>query len=187
MRPPNQPAGTRGCPRALRLRSRLISPPAAPPHHRWARETEGWTWYSWLSFYVPIFGWIRTYNWRAWLVVSCRGVGCHRLCGLRTHAAGKLACPVSVLLTTEFQMHCHIIYSRSPHMCALQWDVAAGMSTAAMVIPQGMSYANLAGLPYAYGLYGAFVPCIVYALFGSSRQLVGCWQPEQGRAPARFA
>lgn len=33
------------------------------------------------------------------------------------------------------------------------------------------SYANLAGLPYVYGLYGAFVPCIVYALFGSSRQL----------------
>ena len=41
-----------------------------------------------------------------------------------------------------------------------------------MVIPQGMSYANLAGLPQAYGLYGAFVPCIVYAFFGTSRQLV---------------
>ena len=41
-----------------------------------------------------------------------------------------------------------------------------------MVIPQGMSYANLAGLPYAFGLYGAFVPCIVYAFFGTSRQLV---------------
>lgn len=37
---------------------------------------------------------------------------------------------------------------------------------------QGMSYANLAGLPYAFGLYGAFVPCIVYAFLGSSRQLV---------------
>ena len=41
-----------------------------------------------------------------------------------------------------------------------------------MVIPQGMSYANLAGLPYAFGLYGAFVPCIVYAFFGTSKQLV---------------
>ena len=40
-----------------------------------------------------------------------------------------------------------------------------------MVIPQGMSYANLAGLPYAFGLYGAFVPTIVYAVLGSSRQL----------------
>jgi sulfate transporter 4 len=35
-----------------------------------------------------------------------------------------------------------------------------------------MSYANLAGLPNVYGLYGAFVPCIVYAFFGTSRQLV---------------
>jgi hypothetical protein len=40
-----------------------------------------------------------------------------------------------------------------------------------------MSYANLAGLPNVYGLYGAFVPCIVYAFFGTSRQLVCvcCW------------
>ncbi|KAL4859014.1 Proton/sulfate cotransporter 2 [Chlorella vulgaris] len=52
------------------------------------------------------------------------------------------------------------------------WDVAAGLSTGAMVIPQGMSYANLAGLPYVFGLYGAFVPCIVYAFLGTSRQLV---------------
>jgi sulfate transporter 4 len=34
-----------------------------------------------------------------------------------------------------------------------------------------MSYANLAGLPVVYGLYGAFIPCIVYSLLGSSRQL----------------
>ena len=56
-----------------------------------------------------------------------------------------------------------------------------------MVIPQGMSYANLAGLPYAFGLYGAFVPCIVYAFFGTSRQLVsmpraGCTVLEHARA-----
>lgn len=65
-------------------------------------------------------------------------------------------------------------YSSPPPLPPLppQWDLAAGMSTAAMVIPQGMSYANLAGLPYAFGLYGAFVPCIVYAFLGSSRQLV---------------
>jgi hypothetical protein len=42
-----------------------------------------------------------------------------------------------------------------------------------MVVPQGMSYAqNLAFLPQVYGLYGAFTPCIFYALLGSSRQLV---------------
>ena len=41
-----------------------------------------------------------------------------------------------------------------------------------MVIPQGMSYSqNLAFLPQVYGIYGAFVPCLVYAFLGSSRHL----------------
>lgn len=56
----------------------------------------------------------------------------------------------------------------------MQWDLGAGLSVAAMVIPQGMSYANLAGLPQVYGLYGAFVPCLVYSVLGTSRQLVRC-------------
>ena len=54
----------------------------------------------------------------------------------------------------------------------VQADVAAGLSVAAMVVPQGLSYAKLAGLPQVWGLYGAFSPCIVYAAFGSSKQLV---------------
>ena len=53
----------------------------------------------------------------------------------------------------------------------LMWDIMAGLSVGAMVIPQGMSYANLAGLPQVYGLYGSFVPCLVYSLLGSSKQL----------------
>lgn len=53
----------------------------------------------------------------------------------------------------------------------LLWDILAGLSVGAMVIPQGMSYANLAGLPQVYGLYGAFVPCLIYSLLGSSKQL----------------
>jgi sulfate transporter 4 len=47
----------------------------------------------------------------------------------------------------------------------------AGMSVAALVVPQGMSYAKLAGLPPVWGLYGAFVPVMVYACLGSSRHL----------------
>lgn len=36
---------------------------------------------------------------------------------------------------------------------------------------QGMSYANIAGVPSVYGLYGAFLPVLVYAVFGSSKEL----------------
>ena len=146
------------------------------------------------------------------------------------HACAGMAVPPRTTASAAHRPH-----TAPPFLTPAQWDVAAGMSTAAMVIPQvglktghavrtvathtrlthaharcpmcarwqpacfpqhpaalpscscaashhaspptpplpqGMSYANLAGLPYAFGLYGAFVPCIVYALLGSSRQLV---------------
>ena len=54
----------------------------------------------------------------------------------------------------------------------IQADILAGASVAALVVPQGMSYASLAGLPSVYGLYGAFVPVLCYAALGSSRHLV---------------
>ena len=50
-------------------------------------------------------------------------------------------------------------------------DVIAGLTTAVMLIPQGMGYAMLAGLPPIYGLYASLLPLVVYGLFGSSRQL----------------
>ncbi|PRW61574.1 sulfate transporter [Chlorella sorokiniana] len=53
----------------------------------------------------------------------------------------------------------------------LQSDVLAGLSVACMEIPQAMSYASLAGLPLSFGLYGALVPCLVFMLFATSRQL----------------
>ena len=54
---------------------------------------------------------------------------------------------------------------------AVSADVIAGVSVALVLIPQSMAYASLAGLPAYYGLYAAFLPGIVAALFGSSRQL----------------
>lgn len=57
----------------------------------------------------------------------------------------------------------------------LRADVVAGLTTAAVVIPQAMAYAAIAGLRVEFGLYVALVPMLVYALLGSSRPLsVSC-------------
>lgn len=53
----------------------------------------------------------------------------------------------------------------------LRADLVAGITVALVLVPQSMAYAQLAGLPPYYGLYAAFLPGIVAALFGSSRQL----------------
>ncbi len=53
----------------------------------------------------------------------------------------------------------------------LQADSIAGLTVALVLIPQSMAYAQLAGLPPYYGLYAAFLPPMLAALFGSSRQL----------------
>lgn len=52
-----------------------------------------------------------------------------------------------------------------------RFDVVAGLTAAAVVLPKAMAYATVAGLPVAVGLYTAFVPMIVYALLGSSQVL----------------
>lgn len=60
---------------------------------------------------------------------------------------------------------------RSYDRVQLRGDLVAGLTTAVMLIPQGMGYAMLAGLPPIYGLYSSLIPLVVYAVFGSSRQL----------------
>lgn len=57
------------------------------------------------------------------------------------------------------------------HRDDLRGDVVAGITVAMMLIPQAMSYAMLAGLPPYIGLYASVLPLIVYAFFGTSRQL----------------
>ncbi len=54
----------------------------------------------------------------------------------------------------------------------LRADLMAGLTGAVVVLPQGVAFATLAGLPPQYGLYAAMLPCIVAALFGSSRLMV---------------
>ncbi|MFG1496318.1 solute carrier family 26 protein [Saccharospirillum sp. HFRX-1] len=69
-----------------------------------------------------------------------------------------------------------------PYIPALEWipnyqrswlrgDVIAGITTATLLVPQAMSYALLGGLPPYIGLYASVLPMIVYAFFGTSRQL----------------
>ena len=54
---------------------------------------------------------------------------------------------------------------------SLKADILAGLTVALVLIPQSLAYAELAGLPPYYGLYASFLPPLVAALFGSSRQL----------------
>ncbi|MFT5446771.1 MAG: SulP family sulfate permease [Gammaproteobacteria bacterium] len=54
----------------------------------------------------------------------------------------------------------------------LRADALAGFTGAIVVLPQGVAFATIAGMPPEYGLYAAMVPAVVAALFGSSRLLV---------------
>lgn len=54
----------------------------------------------------------------------------------------------------------------------LRADLLAGLTGAVIVLPQGVAYALIAGLPPEYGLYTAIIPPVIAGLFGSSRHLV---------------
>ncbi len=53
----------------------------------------------------------------------------------------------------------------------LKGDIVAGITVAIVLIPQGIAYALIAGLPPIYGLYAALVPQLMYAVFGTARQV----------------
>ena len=52
-----------------------------------------------------------------------------------------------------------------------RFDLVAGLTASAVVIPQAMAYASIAGLPVEVGLYTALVPMVIYAVLGTSRPL----------------
>lgn len=62
--------------------------------------------------------------------------------------------------------------ARSYRLAWLRGDLVAGVVLTAMLVPAGMAYAELAGLPAVTGLYATLVPLVVYAIFGPSRILV---------------
>jgi len=53
----------------------------------------------------------------------------------------------------------------------LRFDVVAGLTAAAVVIPKALAYATIAGLPVQVGLYTALFPMVIYAVLGTSRPL----------------
>jgi high affinity sulfate transporter 1 len=61
--------------------------------------------------------------------------------------------------------------SPEPGGISFRFDLVAGLTAAAVVLPKAMAYATVAGLPVAVGLYTAFVPMLIYAVLGSSRVL----------------
>ena len=63
------------------------------------------------------------------------------------------------------------VWLRYYHRDWLKPDVIAGLTAAAVVIPQALAYATVAGLPVQVGLYTAFLPMLIYAWLGTSRPL----------------
>ncbi|MEM6316936.1 MAG: sulfate permease [Bacteroidota bacterium] len=102
------------------------------------------------------------------------------------------------LATAYCYCHCHC-HSKNPYLCTLftttipltllerifpilastkgytshlfRKDIVAGLTVGILLVPQGMAYALLAGMPPIYGLYSGLVPLLVYAIFGTSRQM----------------
>ena len=64
-----------------------------------------------------------------------------------------------------------ILWFKDYNFLKFRIDFLAGLTVALVLIPQSMAYAQLAGLPAYYGLYASFLPPMIAALFGSSRQL----------------
>src|SRR4030081_1425348 len=60
---------------------------------------------------------------------------------------------------------------RSYSTATVRADVVAGIALAGLLVPEGMAYAGIAGVPPQMGLYAAMAGMFVYALFGTSRQL----------------
>ena len=73
------------------------------------------------------------------------------------------------MLTNVFPF---LSWLRETDRFTLRADGMAGITGALVVLPQGVAFATLAGMPPQYGLYAAMVPAVVAALFGSSRHLV---------------
>src|SRR5262245_1335017 len=87
-------------------------------------------------------------------------------------AAGDDATPATPLREKLFRVIPALDSLRIYSWTAFRMDLVAGLTVAAVALPQAMAYAMIAGLPPQYGLYTAIIMTTVGALFDSSRQLI---------------
>lgn len=85
----------------------------------------------------------------------------------RSHRSGALPIDFSWKNLLPFLGWIELVTSRT-----IRADIFAGLTGAVIVLPQGVAFATIAGLPPEYGLYSAIVPAIIAALFGSSFHLI---------------
>tara|TARA_B110000503_G_scaffold113778_1_gene170862 strand:- start:57 stop:1772 length:1716 start_codon:yes stop_codon:yes gene_type:complete len=78
----------------------------------------------------------------------------------------------SVVVTYLLKLLPFLSWAQKTTAASARKDAMAGLTGAIIVLPQGVAYALIAGLPPEYGLYAAIVPAIVAALFGSSWHLI---------------
>ena len=62
-------------------------------------------------------------------------------------------------------------WARSYRRADLRYDLVAGVTVSALVVPKALGYAGIAGVPIENGLYAAAAGCLLYAVFGTSRQI----------------
>ena len=79
---------------------------------------------------------------------------------------------MSVVLTYCLKFLPFLSWAKNTTADSARQDAMAGLTGAIIVLPQGVAYALIAGLPPEYGLYAAIVPAIIAALFGSSWHLI---------------
>ena len=76
-------------------------------------------------------------------------------------------CPLWVVRLFPFIRWAHLVNRQT-----LKFDLTAGFVGAIVVLPQGVAFATIAGMPPEYGLYAGMVPAVIAALYGSSHHLV---------------
>ncbi len=83
-----------------------------------------------------------------------------------THPAA-LSCPLWLVRLFPFLRWWGLVNRNT-----LRADLSAGLTGAVVVLPQGVAFATIAGMPPEYGLYAGMIPAVIAALFGSSMHLV---------------